>query len=325
MGSPNSTVNGLSDIGQVRDENEDHLEMYSHPVEPFSFVIVADGMGGYTGGARASSLATQKLKEALIGLISNDFLGCSPLQQIAIIRMQLNKGIQQANRAILDEKQCTKGFVHMGTTIVCVAIWQEQLVVAHVGDSRAYQWNKFGICPITKDHSLVQSMIDEGQLTEDQARTCDVRNQLTRAIGIEEDLDVTIQERTLVGDNTFLLCSDGLTEYLEDYDIERILASQSTNLENCYRLVDEANSRGGKDNVTVAIMEFRAPASAEQHEKFTSIDTKTPQPLIVDAYADITTPGNVNHDRTQQNEGLKRFLSANTVDGDVTTPVPKKK
>ncbi len=248
-------VNGRTDIGQVREENEDSIRWFVHPQQPFSYVVIADGMGGYSGGALASRIAVECLTLAFSQLVTPTFLACTPDQQKLMIQAMLRKSIQQANHAIIHAKADNPNFAHMGTTLVTAVIWNDQLLVAHVGDSRAYLWGLRGLVQLTRDHSVVQEMIDSGAMTEEEARTSNVRNHITRALGVMDDVEPDIKSCTLTESALLMLCSDGLTEYFDNAEIEHVLATHRPALECCYRFIDEANHSGGKDNISVGIME----------------------------------------------------------------------
>ncbi len=264
MGTIRLAMNGRTDIGKVRDENEDSIQWAVHPKQPFGFAVIADGMGGYTGGALASSIAVNRIKQSMMEVIDQDFLDCALELQLSLIRSKLLNSVQHANKEIIDAKLTRPDLAQMGTTTVVVVVWQHYLLVAHVGDSRAYKWDSQGLAPITKDHSLVQEMIDSGSLTPEEAKNSNIRNHITRALGVIEDVQAQIGTITLERNTTLMLCSDGLTEYLSDADIEYILATHRPTLECCYRLVDEANRLGGKDNISVGIVEFSSASAAQQ-------------------------------------------------------------
>ncbi|WP_320818862.1 Stp1/IreP family PP2C-type Ser/Thr phosphatase [Thalassolituus sp.] len=255
-------VNGKTDIGRVRDENEDAIRWHADATLPFGYVVIADGMGGYSGGSLASRIAVETFSQVLDGLITPIFLACTPDQQNLMIHSAIHNTINHANQSIIDAKHENPQFAHMGTTLVLALVWQDQLVVAHVGDSRAYMWSTAGIVQITKDHSVVQDMIDAGALTEEQARVSNVRNHITRALGVTEDVEPTIQSLKLNKSSLLLLCSDGLSEYFDNSELEHVLATHRPALECCYRLIDEANQCGGKDNISVGIIEFTANSTA---------------------------------------------------------------
>ncbi|SEA23242.1 Stp1/IreP family PP2C-type Ser/Thr phosphatase [Microbulbifer marinus] len=255
-------VNGRTDIGQVREENEDSIRWYSDQEQPFAYVIVADGMGGYSGGATASQIAADTLQHYLNGLLGDIFLSCSPQQQQLMLRAALIESINSANQRILDTKDTRPQFSQMGTTLVVAAVWQDFLIVAHIGDSRAYLWNNYGLQRLTRDHSVVQEMIDSGQLTPEQAQESQVRNHITRALGVSKQVEPAINSWTLTEDALLLLCSDGLTEYLDDHTIERVLATHRPALESVYLFIEDANRLGGRDNISAGILEFSSRSEA---------------------------------------------------------------
>lgn len=249
-------VNGRTDIGHVREENEDSIRWYASPDHPFAYVVVADGMGGYSGGATASRIAAETLTRQLDQLLQQTFLSCSPEQQQLMLRATLHESIGGANAEIFAARSNHPQLSQMGTTLVAAVIWQDFLIVAHIGDSRAYLWNNYGLQRLTRDHSVVQEMIDSGRMTEQQAAESSVRNHITRALGASNQVEPEINSWKLTESALLLLCSDGLTEYLNDHDIERVLATHRPALECVYRFIDDANNQGGKDNITAGIIEF---------------------------------------------------------------------
>lgn len=257
-------VNGRTDIGQVREENEDSIRWYADPERPFAYVVVADGMGGYSGGATASNIAAETLKRHLDNQLDSTFFSCSPEQQQLMLRATLIDAINIANREILNAKSAHPQLSQMGTTLVLAVIWRDFLIVAHLGDSRAYLWNNYGLQRLTRDHSVVQEMIDSGQLTPEQAQESNIRNHITRALGVSEHVEPIINSWKLTESALLLLCSDGLTEYLDDHTIERVLATHRPALECVYRFIDDANRLGGKDNISAGIMEFANRPEAPQ-------------------------------------------------------------
>ncbi|CAM3865561.1 Stp1/IreP family PP2C-type Ser/Thr phosphatase [Parendozoicomonas haliclonae] len=256
-------IDGKSDIGRKRDENEDAIYFSGDSHAAFSFIIVADGMGGYHGGATASRLAIEKISQRLHFIQTKTFATCTPHQKPLILKSELLQAIKDANQAILDCKTAQPLFRQMGTTVVVAIVWESMLIVGHVGDSRAYMWTiNNGLNQLTRDHSVVQQMIDSGSLTEEDARTSKVRNQLTKAVGVHQQVDPVISEFNLDENCLLLLCSDGMTEYFSNDGIEFMLATHRPALECCYRFIDESNAQGGKDNITVAIAEYQREAVA---------------------------------------------------------------
>ncbi|QFT53198.1 Stp1/IreP family PP2C-type Ser/Thr phosphatase [Microbulbifer sp. THAF38] len=256
-------VNGRTDIGQVREENEDSIRWYASADQPFAYIVIADGMGGYTGGATASKIAAETVQFHLEDLLKHTFLSCTPEQQQLILRATLIDAINSANNALLNTKSTNPHFAKMGTTIVVAVMWHDFLIVAHIGDSRAYLWNNFGLQRLTRDHSVVQEMIDSGQITEEQAQHSSVRNHITRALGVSNTVEAEINSWKLTENALLLLCTDGLTEYLDDHAIERVLATHRPALECVYRFIDDANRMGGRDNISAGILEYSSQPAAQ--------------------------------------------------------------
>ena len=250
-------IEGKTDIGRRRDENEDSIGWNDGGDQnSFSYLIVADGMGGYHGGAAASRTAVQVTSSHLARLQST-FSSYSPDQKILSMRSELIQAVVNANEAILNKKLEDPQLQQMGTTIVVAAIWSGYMAIAHIGDSRAYIWDEFrGIRQLTKDHSVVQQMIDNGSLTEEQARTSNVRNQLTQALGVQRSIAPMINVFEIKDESLILLCSDGLTEYFSNQQIGHVLATHRPSLESCFRLIDESNKQGGKDNISVVMAQY---------------------------------------------------------------------
>lgn len=260
-------INGRTDIGQVRSENEDSIRWFTHTTHPFGYVIVADGMGGYSGGSMASRIAVDTIGQHLEELINPTFLACTPQQQELMINAAIIEGTQLANSNILQAKQENEQLAQMGTTIALAAIWRDQVTVCHLGDSRAYLWDKQGFVQLTKDHSLVQEMIDNGSLSEEQARSSNIRNQITRAMGVSQNIEPSINSFQLSQNTLLMLCSDGLTEYLDNGQLDYVLSTHRPALECCYRFIDDANLLGGKDNISVGIIEYTLENQQEHTEQ----------------------------------------------------------
>ncbi len=278
-GSIRIAINGRTDIGQVRSENEDSIRWFSHTSLPFGYVIVADGMGGYTGGSMASQIAVDTIGQHLEELLNPTFLACTPQQQELMINASIIEATNIANSSILNSKTENPSLDNMGTTLAMAVIWQDQVSICHLGDSRAYLWDKQGFVQLTKDHSLVQEMIDSGSLSEDQARTSNIRNQITRALGVTQTVEPSINSYQLTQNTLLMLCSDGLTEYLDNGQLDYVLSTHRPALECCYRFIDDANLLGGKDNISVGIIEYVMEA---KESELSSSFTPPPPPLDED-------------------------------------------
>ncbi|GAC1426924.1 MAG: Stp1/IreP family PP2C-type Ser/Thr phosphatase [Burkholderiaceae bacterium] len=242
----------VSDLGRVRALNEDALVV----IPEAGIALLADGMGGHQAGEVASQLAIDVCAQALTHIAqsvtwsANDCLSSGPMQS-------LRNAIICANAVIFDTARNNLECAGMGTTLVAVLLYDEQLIVGHVGDSRAYRMRDATLERITRDHSLVQEQVDAGRLSHEQARHASNRHLVTRALGIAPTVDPEVHgHRTQPGD-LYLLCSDGLTDMVEDQDIAEILHGAATGLPlHCLTttLVARANALGGMDNISVILL-----------------------------------------------------------------------
>lgn len=232
----------ITDIGQKRKQNEDYVFTSEIPVGPLSnLFIVADGMGGHNAGDYASKHAIERIVEEVES--SKD----SPVET-------LERAIQSANRYIRTKSRENEDMNGMGTTVVAATITDDVMYVANVGDSRLYIINS-GIRQITVDHSLVEEMVRMGGINREQAREHQDKNIITRAIGAEDELKIDFFQVRLEKGDFILLCSDGLTNMIEDEEIRMLLLGQKDIVSKAETLVAAANRNGGKDNITVVLIE----------------------------------------------------------------------
>ena len=240
----------LTDVGQVRTVDEDSILAadlsfgVNSESSKFLLLAVADGMGGHAKGEEASKIALNAIARAVIPDLLND----TPFTKI------LEKGIQNANQDILDYTAENPEASGMGTTSVCAVVKDNQIHLANVGDSRAYRVSDDEICRVTKDHSYVQALIDEGDITEEQAREHPRKNEITRAVGIMPSIEVDTMKLTLDSDESLLLCCDGVIAHLSDDDIHKIIRDSADPQTACQEIVDMANERGGSDNISLIIL-----------------------------------------------------------------------
>ena len=234
----------ITDVGRKREMNQDYVFATDEPMGGLpNLLVVADGMGGRRGGGYASRLAV----ETILSEIEKGGEE-SPSQTLVNAIREANARVRQA----ASEDEMLAG---MGTTVVAATCLEGALEVANVGDSRLYIVNEKEIRQITQDHSLVEEMVRFGGLSREQARRHPDRNIITRAVGAEDDLKVDCFFVPLQEGDKVLLCSDGLTNMLEDEEIRRILES-GADLETCAQaLVEAANNHGGRDNIAVIIIE----------------------------------------------------------------------
>ena len=226
-----------SDIGRARERNED-----SYLVEDPLFAV-ADGMGGHRGGAVASSLALETLQSVLRG------------DQAA--PGVLVEEIKEANQRVLDRGLSDRELRGMGTTLTALFTDDDKVHIAHIGDSRAYLLRDGSLKQLTEDHSLVQRMVMEGKLKPEEAERHPQRSILTKALGVDPEIepDTMTIDPVLPGDR-LLLCTDGLTSMVQTDGIEEILKGEPDPQDAADRLVDQANDAGGEDNITVVVIDF---------------------------------------------------------------------
>lgn len=237
-------VTGQTNIGLVRRENQDAF-VTGHSSEKTAFAVVCDGMGGANGGNVASEMAVRRVSERLAGT-DLDTVTADSLNYI------FESAIAAANIDIYDKAKESPEFSGMGTTLVAAVALEQTLFVAHVGDSRAYLINGAGITRITKDHSVVQQMIEQGQLTESEAKNHPRKNFITRALGVEETVPYDYVDLPWQPGDKLLLCTDGLTNMVDDEEIARLVNEDNP----AEKLVDAALKAGGTDNITACIIEY---------------------------------------------------------------------
>ena len=259
----------LTDVGQVRPVDEDSILVadlsfgVNSESSKFLLLAVADGMGGHAKGEEASKIALNAIASAVIP----DLLNNTPFTKI------LEKGIQNANQDILDYTAKNPEASGMGTTSVCAVVKDNQIHLANVGDSRAYRVSDDEICRVTKDHSYVQALIDEGDITEEQAREHPRKNEITRAVGIMPSIEVDTMKLTLDSDESLLLCCDGVIAHLSDDDIHKIIRDSPDPQTACQEIVDMANERGGSDNISLIILSSEGSDIKESEPDTTSDDS----------------------------------------------------
>lgn len=243
----------VTDIGQSRKMNQDYIYTCEEPIGNLpNLFIVADGMGGHKAGDYASKYAVETIcKEVEKSFEKNPIL---------IMR----KAIEEANEHIYEKSKLEEDYHGMGTTVCCATFLGKYMQVANVGDSRLYVVNK-DITQITKDHSLVQEMVRLGGMDTDSAKHHPKKNIITRAVGGYEKIEVDFFSVELKQGDVVLICSDGLTNMVDDLEIKRILDTQRDVVEKAQELVNAANSHGGSDNISVIVIE---PFAKEKFSSF---------------------------------------------------------
>lgn len=236
------SVGAASDVGRVRDENED---AYGHftaaEADGVHLFIVADGMGGHARGREASTTTVAVVREVFFNERNGSIPG------------RLEQAFQEANRRVYETAEAEEEADSMGTTATALAVVDEEAYMAHVGDSRAYRYRAGEAEQLTQDHTVVQELHRSGAITEEEARTHPRRGVLTRAVGVQPNLEVELNEiGSLQPDDHFLMCTDGLQEVPEEVLHEVVLnnAPQSA----CEQLVRRAKEEDGHDNATALIV-----------------------------------------------------------------------
>jgi len=242
-------------VGRQREHNEDALftlattftSDYSNI--PFGLFLVADGMGGHQYGELASGIAIRTMATYLINQLYTPLLSVNPETPEESLQEIMQKGIQEAHRTIISS---TPGG---GTTMTAALILGSQLTIAHVGDSRAYLFGPNGTMEtLTRDHSLVNRLVELGQITSDEAAMHPQRNVLYRALGQGEPVDPDVRTTHLPESGFLLLCSDGLWGVVPDIEIKSIIAQTPHPESACKKLIDAANEAGGPDNITAVLV-----------------------------------------------------------------------
>ena len=233
----------MTDIGRKRKLNQDTVYTCEHPLGNLNnLFIVADGMGGHKAGDYASAYTVKA--------IEREVEVCDDKSPIKILR----EAITVANSEIYDKAMSEPDFAGMGTTCVAATIADDTLYVANVGDSRLYLIDK-AITQVTKDHSLVAELVRKGSLDENQAKTHPDRNIITRAIGAASNIEIDFFEVELNPGDVILMCTDGLTNMVDDDEILRLVRTSVDTPDMAENLIKMANHNGGKDNIGVVIIE----------------------------------------------------------------------
>lgn len=243
-----------SDTGRVRQHNEDAVLANAS----LGLAVLADGMGGYSGGEVASEMATSILGSELEHLFAQRAPGAMAASGQAWAREALLDVIARTNAAIYQAAHRQTQFSGMGTTLVAVQFYANRLTVAHLGDSRLYRLREEELQLLTRDHSLLQEQIDSGVLTPEQARFSLNKNLVMRALGVEPAVATELSDHEVLPGDVYLLCSDGLNGMVEDEEIALTLSALSVNLPLCAtQLVQMANDNGGRDNVSVILVKIK--------------------------------------------------------------------
>ncbi|GEK32610.1 Stp1/IreP family PP2C-type Ser/Thr phosphatase [Kurthia sibirica] len=236
-----------SDIGKKRSVNEDRATVISRSNNTVHLAIVADGMGGHNAGDVASTLAVEGLRSRFIAASDSDFLTMSDCTA------WLLDTVTQLNKLIYDYSLKNENCQGMGTTLIAAIIAENQASICHVGDSRAYIVDEQGIQLITRDHSYVNILVDSGEISEDEAKIHPKKNYIIKSLGTEATIEPDFYQIQIEEASYFLICSDGLSNKVDQQQIHMIVTSLQSIEEKGQALVQLANENGGEDNITVII------------------------------------------------------------------------
>jgi PPM family protein phosphatase len=256
--------------GMVRSHNEDSIATDTE----IGLVVLADGMGGYNAGEVASGIATalisSEIREAMLNEAPAKIDTATGSSGATTL---LRATIAKANASIFQSANSQPQYAGMGTTLVTALLFNSQLTIAHIGDSRCYRYRSGKLEQITRDHSLLQEHIDSGFLTREAAKRSQNKNLVTRALGIEPTVEAEIHTYPAQEGDIYLVCSDGLNDMVEDDDIQMTLDALGANLElAAEQLVQMANDNGGRDNISVVLIKVKKdfPANEGLFAKFFS-------------------------------------------------------
>lgn len=234
-----------TDLGKARDINEDFYYI-STQEDKMKLFILADGMGGYNGGEIASRLTTNSVKSYIqtnFDQIEHD--------KDSILKL-ITDAIEYANMVVYEKAKETEGLENMGTTLEVCLIYNNKVFIGHIGDSRIYRIRKQFIRKLTQDHSYVQKLLKDGTITKEEAENHPKKNMLMKALGCTPFVEPDVMVRGFIKDDILLMCSDGLTNMVEESEIYEYV---ETDIDNCCeQLIKRANELGGYDNITVVVI-----------------------------------------------------------------------
>jgi len=256
------TFVGQTDTGRVREHNEDTI---ASDVD-VGLLVLADGMGGYNAGEVASGIAVKTITNLVREGLAREDLGsldrATGLTRPSIV---LRDAITRANKIIYQTARSQAECEGMGTTVVAALFYDNKISIAHVGDSRLYRQRGSQISQVTMDHSLLQELVDRGFYSPEEAQRAANKNYVTRALGVEPQVEVEVQEHPVDKGDIFILCSDGLSDMVEDEDIRLTISTFGANLDTVAKqLIQLANENGGRDNVSVVLAQAVEPFPASR-------------------------------------------------------------
>jgi PPM family protein phosphatase len=236
-----------SDPGLARDNNEDSVTFD----EPTNLAVLADGMGGYNAGEVASGMATAFIKSEMSRWLSQAGKDANTRE----VRRALEICVDNANRSVFNAANSNPQYAGMGTTLVVAVCQDNRLLVGHIGDSRCYRLRGDDFAQITKDHSLLQEQMDAGLITPEQAAVSLNKNLVTRALGVEDTVLLEVNEHRVEAGDLYIICSDGLSDMVEDANIAALLRAPDNLQDKSQALIETANTAGGRDNISVLLIQ----------------------------------------------------------------------
>jgi PPM family protein phosphatase len=283
--------NARTNTGRVRENNEDKVLLWAR--DHFVLAIVADGMGGAAAGEEASRIAVETIHKRLVEFnvhADETFKSMSA----DILGDKIREVVRLANEKIVQHAVQYPELKGMGTTVTLAIIHNAYAIIGHVGDSRAYLVDGYdgSISQITSDHSFVEAMVAAGHITRDEAEDHPMKNVLYRALGQSEDIDVDIYHSYLRPGDRLILCSDGLTLHVKPHEIARTTLADKRPDITAERLIDMANERGGRDNVSVIVVNVEEEEQAEKFNAHIELSDEDDTLLLGKSVRPVSPPDN---------------------------------
>lgn len=253
---------GLTDVGIKRDHNEDCINIDASQ----GIAVLADGMGGHNAGEVASAMAVEFIMR-LIGEGLKKFPEGKLDEETGFSREAIlaHNAVVTVSNVIIETAQAKPECSGMGTTVVVAVFYGNRIAVVHVGDSRMYLLRDELLSHVTEDHSLIQEQVRRGLLTAEDARNSSIKNLVTRALGVENDVEADVVEDIAIHGDIYLMCSDGLTDVVPDEAIRLTMIEHRNNLDLCAKtLINLANDAGGPDNISVILIRVKQPFSRKK-------------------------------------------------------------
>ena len=238
-------IAGKTDVGKKRAANEDGFFVAKLSSDT-AYAVVCDGMGGENGGHVASSCAVEQIRKMVEGGYRDDFNANS-------VKNMMLSALSAANMRVFSMAEQNESLKGMGTTVILAVVRESIIHIAYAGDSRVYLIDETGVRQLTRDHSMVQMMVDRGEISVEEAQYHPEKHYITRALGVGEMLDIDYLEEEMPEKGAVLLCSDGLSNYLDREDLRRLIWNNDA-FSAVEQLIGQANAMGGADNITAVLI-----------------------------------------------------------------------